>query len=253
MDTHSTKPAADSALPREAIRQLRKRNGMTLSDMSERTGLTISTISKLERGRISLSYDKLMLLSKALGVDIAQLLQPAPQATAGAAAPGGRQDGMNGGGRRVVQRAGEGQKVETSGYKHVYLATEFLNKGFTPLVGETKARTMEEFVAEFGDFIRHPGEEFALVLEGEIVFHTEFYGPVRLKTGDSVYFDSGMGHAYLKGSEEPCRIVAMCLPRGSDAEMLEPIISASERLASERAQAAPVPPRVTRAKARDGK
>ena len=121
MDTHSTKAAADSALPREAIRQLRKRSGLTLSDMSERTGLTISTISKLERGRISLSYDKLMLLSKALGVDIAQLLQPAPQGAAGAQAAVGRQEGMNGGGRRVVvarATGAEGGDADESGDDH---------------------------------------------------------------------------------------------------------------------------------------
>jgi len=252
MDTDSTN-AAESSSAREAIRHLRKRSGLTLKDVSMRTGLTMSTISKLERGRISLSYDKLMLLSKALGVDLPQLLGSAPHGAGGAPAAASPQGGMPGSGRRVVQRAGEGQKVETSGYKHVYLATEFLNKGFTPLVGETHARTMDEFIAEFGDFIRHPGEEFALVLEGAIEFRTEFYAPVLLKTGDSVYFDSGMGHAYLKGADEPCRIVAMCLPRGSDADPVEPLINASERHASQQAEAVPESPRVTRAKARSAK
>jgi DNA-binding XRE family transcriptional regulator len=250
MDTDSTN-AAESSSAREAIRQLRKRSGLTLKDVSMRTGMTMSTISKLERGRISLSYDKLMLLSKALGVDLPQLLGPPSRNAGGAQAAGSPQGGMpGGGGRRVVQRAGDGQKVETSGYKHVYLATEFLNNGFTPLVGETHARTMDEFIAEFGDFIRHPGEEFALVLEGAIDFHTEFYAPVLLKTGDSVYFDSGMGHACLKGADEPCRIVAMCLPRGNNADPVEPLINASERHASQREQAVPEPPRVTRTKAR---
>jgi transcriptional regulator with XRE-family HTH domain len=252
MDTHSTN-AAESSSAREAIRQLRKRSGLTLNDVSMRTGLTMSTISKLERGRISLSYDKLMLLSKALDVDLAELLGSASQGASSAQAAGNPQGGMPGGGRRVVQRAGEGQKIETSGYKHIYLATEFLNKGFTPLVGETHARTMDEFIAEFGDFIRHPGEEFALVLEGAIEFHTEFYAPVLLKTGDSVYFDSGMGHAYLKGADEPCRIVAMCLPRGSNADPVEPLINASQRHASQQTQAVPAPPRVTRTKARAAK
>jgi quercetin dioxygenase-like cupin family protein len=63
--------------------------------------------------------------------------------------------------------------------------------------------------------IRHSGEEFAYVLEGEIEFHTEFYAPVRLKPGESVYFDSGMGHAYLAASDGPCRILSVCTG-GSD-------------------------------------
>jgi DNA-binding XRE family transcriptional regulator len=244
MDTQGTNTAIDASTAQEAIRRVRKRSGMTLSDVSERTGLTISTLSKLERGRISLSYDKLMLLSKALEVDMAQLL------TAAASGANGSEAGMKGAGRRVVHRAGEGQKVDTKGYRQLYLATELLNKRFTPLLGELNARTMQEFTDEFGDFIRHPGEEFALVLEGEVVFHTEFYAPVRLMTGDSVYFDSEMGHAYLKGSDKPSRIIAICSPRGSDVEMIEPFINASERHASELARAMPAPPRIGRAKAR---
>ncbi|WP_067275817.1 helix-turn-helix domain-containing protein [Mitsuaria sp. 7] len=197
--------AIDSNLPGDHIRSVRRRLGLTLSDVSGRTGLAVSTLSKLEKGNMSLSYDKLMLLSKGLGVDMAELLVDAPGARA---APGG-------GGRRIVERAGEGQQVVTESYQQLYLATELLNKRVTPLIAEVNARTLDEFKAEFGDLIRHPGEEFAYVLEGEIAFHCELYAPVVLKTGDSIYFDSEMGHAYLKASDERCRVLATCAPRSS--------------------------------------
>jgi transcriptional regulator with XRE-family HTH domain len=215
--------------PGETIRALRKRDGLTLSDMSARTGLAVSTLSKLEKGNISLSYDKLMLLSKGLGVDIAQLLDSTAHAAASSASSG----------RRVVHRAGEGQLVETESYKQLYLATELLSKRFTPMIGEVKARTIQEFFAEFGDYIRHPGDEFVFVLEGEVELHTEFYAPVRLKAGESCYFDSDMGHAYLKASEAACRALVICSPRGSDSEMLGKFVDASERLASREAESAP--------------
>jgi hypothetical protein len=109
-----------------------------------------------------------------------------------------------------------------------------LNKRFTPLVVELRARSMDEFFAEFGDFIRHPGEEFALVLEGEVEFRSDLYAPVRLKVGDSVFFDSDMGHAYLKASDEPCRIVAACAPRGKEEKMIETFVNASEKHAATR-------------------
>ena len=225
----NTAPAAETN-PGEAIRVLRKRDGLTLSDLSQRTGLAISTLSKLEKGRVSLSYDKLMLISKGLGLDMAQLLDPAVRATA---MPYGA------GGRRVVHRHGEGQLVETKSYKQLYLATEMLQKRFTPLIVELRARTMEEFKEEFGDFIRHPGEEFALVLQGEVEFHSELYAPLRLKVGDSFYFDSEMGHAYLKASDEPCVIVAVCSPRGSDDHMIETFSSAADRHTAEPATPGP--------------
>ncbi len=229
---------------------------MTLSDVSARTGLAVSTISKLEKGQLSLTYDKLMLLSEGLAVDIAELLDPKPRAAAagGDATGGGAAGGAGGGGgRRVVHRAGEGQLIETRSYRHLYLATELLNKHFTPLVSEARARTIEEYLAEFGDFIRHPGQEFALVLEGEIEFHTELYTPLRLKTGDSVYFDSEMGHAYLKGSEGACRIVSVSSPGGGDGEVIKTLVNASERHASSLTPSPASPPRVVRRKPRTAK
>ena len=202
----SSSPDSKST-PGAAIRAQRKRAGMTLADLSARTGLAVSTLSKLEIGQISLSYDKLSLVSKGLGVDMAQLLnaEPAPVDVPAHAR-----------GRRVVLRAGEGLRVETRSYDQAYLATELLNKRCTPMVVELHARSLADFVAEFGDLIRHPGEEFAYVLEGEVEFHSDLYAPVRLGPGDSIYFDSEMGHAYLKATDATTRLVGVCAPRGRD-------------------------------------
>ncbi|MFG6463111.1 helix-turn-helix domain-containing protein [Roseateles sp. DXS20W] len=209
--------------PGEHIRSVRKRLGLTLSQVGERTGLAVSTLSKLEKGNVSLSYDKLMLLSRGLGVDMAELLHDAHGSTRPA---------PSGGGRRVVHRAGDGQVVDTQSYKQTYLASELLNKRFTPLIAEVRARTLDEFKAEFGDLIRHPGEEFAFVIEGEVVFHSELYAPVTLKAGDSIFFDSEMGHAYLKASEGTCRLVATCAPRNGQDEMTQHFLEVSQRHAA---------------------
>jgi len=212
--------AADAATPGATIRALRLDKGLTLAQVSERTGLAISTLSKLEKGHVSLSYDKLMLISKALAVDMASLVDPKAQAP--------RASGIAAG-RRIVHRAGEGQLVETHSYRQSYLATELLNKQMTPIFVELRARTLDEFKAEFGDLIRHPGEEFAWVLEGEVDFHSEVYAPLRLRVGDSVYFDSEMGHAYLKAADGPCRLIATCAPRGHDDAIAQVFASASDR------------------------
>ncbi len=225
--------------PGDHIRGLRKRLGLTLSDVSSRTGLAVSTLSKLEKGNVSLSYDKLMLLSKGLGVDMAELLAEAPGRNAAPEAVAS--------GRRVVQRAGEGQAVATQSYHQIYLATELLNKRFTPLIAEMHARTLDEFKAEFGDLIRHPGEEFAYVLEGEIAFHSEHYAPVILRVGDSIFFDSGMGHAYLKAADGPCRLVAACAPRNGQVETVtQPFLEASQRMSAPEATPAAAPAKAAR-------
>jgi transcriptional regulator with XRE-family HTH domain len=226
--------------PGDTIRAIRKKLGLTLNEVGRRTGMAVSTLSKLEKGRVSFSFDKLLSISKALGVDMAELLEPAPH-HAGAAT------GLRG--RRVVQRAGEGQLVETRSYRQVYLATELLNKRMTPIVVELRARSMEEFREEFGDLIRHPGEEFVHVLDGELEFHSELYAPLRLAAGDSMYFDSEMGHAYLNASDPPCRVVVSCAPRGRDESVIDAFMGASERHAANQEAPEPHAPR-RRGKAR---
>ena len=61
------------------------------------------------------------------------------------------------------------------------------------MVSRVKARSL----AEFGDLVRHDGQEFLYVLSGRVIVHTEFYGPMTLQEGQAMYIDSTMGHAYL--------------------------------------------------------
>jgi len=181
--------------PGLALRSLRKQKQLTLTEVSASTGLPISTLSKLENGKMSLSYDKLARLSASLEVDMAQLLDP------DAAAPQTRVQG-----RRSITRAGEGLAVETENYSHLYPGAELLNKRLVPIVAEPHARSL----AEFGELIRHPGEEFVYVLEGTVDLHTDLYAPARLEAGDSMYFDSGMGHAYIAVGLKRCRVLSIC-------------------------------------------
>jgi len=183
------------AKPGAVLKAQRRKHGWTLAEVSRRTGLPLSTLSKIENDKMSLSFDKLLRLSSGLGVDISALFN----GEAG-------EDGMPGGtGRRSVTRAGEGKAIETPNYSHLYPAWELLNKRIIPILAEPHARSLEEF----GELIRHPGEEYAFVLEGEVDLYTSLYAPVRLKAGDSIYFDSGMGHAYIAVGEGPCRILSL--------------------------------------------
>jgi transcriptional regulator with XRE-family HTH domain len=183
------------AEPGVALRSLREENGWTLAEVSKKTGLPISTLSRIENNRMSLNFDKLMRLSSALGVDMAQLLNPARLSDSATPRSG----------RRSVTRAGGGRLVETTHYKYHYQATDLLNKQFVPIIAEVRARSL----AEFGELIRHPGEEFALVMEGAVEVHTDIYEPLRLDVGDSVYFDSTMGHAYVAAAAGTCRILSV--------------------------------------------
>ena len=189
------------ARPGAVVRAVREQRGWTLAEVSERTGLSVSTLSKVENDKMSLTYDKLSRISKGLAIDIGQLF--AAGSPPSGAAPA-RVLGFSG--RRSLSRSGEGSVIDTPNYGHVYSATELLNKQMVPIFGQPKARTL----AEFGELLRHSGEEFSVVLEGAVMFHTELYAPVLLHAGDSVYFDSSMGHAYLRVGDGPCRVLTVC-------------------------------------------
>lgn len=195
----SANPGAGRAVarPGAALRALRKQNGWTLADVSRRTGLRISALSKIENGRVSLTYDKLSLLSEALGLDFAQLFQS--QSLEPQSAPSSPY------GRRCIVRAGEGKAIETENYSHLYVAADLLDKGFVPMIVECRARSLQEF----GILLRHDGDEFAYVLEGTLVVHTDVYAPAVLATGDSIYFDSRIGHAYVNGGDGTCRVLGI--------------------------------------------
>lgn len=200
-------PDTDAKLG-ESLRKIRKERGMTLIEAGERSGMPMSTISKIENNKMSLSYDKLLRICNALEIDISQLFSGSPAVEKSAAPPPS--------GRRSINRRGTGYAINTPNYSHLYPAADLLNKRSVPIIAEIHARSL----AEFGELIRHPGEEFALVLEGAVDLHTDLYAPARLETGDSIYFDSGMAHAYIAVGEGACRILSVCTSDEPNAEVM---------------------------------
>src|SRR5580698_5325190 len=63
-----------TAKPGEALKNLRKRNRWTLTDVSKKTGIPPSTLSRIENDQISPTYDLLLRLSNGLSLDLTQLL-----------------------------------------------------------------------------------------------------------------------------------------------------------------------------------
>jgi len=164
------------------ITDLRTRNGWTLKEMSQRCGIPVSTLSKVEHDRLSLTYDKLVQLSERLNISIADLFVQSESSSPTAIM-----------GRRSVGTIDSAVRVDTSNYEYYYLCTELRQKRMVPVVTRIHAQTIEEF----GQLVRHSGEEFIYVVEDAIIVHTEFYDPIELKAGESIYIDSGMGHAYV--------------------------------------------------------
>lgn len=169
------------------LRGLRMRHDWTLKEMSERTGIPVSTLSKVEHDRLTLTYDKLQQLSQRLNIRMSELFAEGDEAADPPVTA-----------RRSIGRTDRAVRVTTPNYDYYYLCTELRRKRMIPIVTHIRARSVEEF----GELVRHQGEEFIYVIEGRIVVHTEHYDPVVLGPGESIYIDSTMGHAYL--ADEGC-------------------------------------------------
>jgi transcriptional regulator with XRE-family HTH domain len=124
------------------VRELRKAKGWTLEQAAVQAGLARSTLSKIENGQMSPTYDALKKLAQGMAISVPQLFTPAPQAQVS--------------GRLVVTKTGEGQAHATATYEHELLAGGLTKKQMLPYRATIRARDMEDF----DGWVRHEGEEF---------------------------------------------------------------------------------------------
>jgi len=174
------------------LRDLRRSHDWTLAEVAQRSGLAISTISKVERGLMALTYDRMLQLARGLDVDMAELFTSEGEAFA----PGSF----------AVAPLGSFRRQETGNYVYEMLFSEIRNKAMTPMLGTLRAG----HGLNFDDFVRHPGQEFLMVLEGSVTVHAEDRPPVTLNAGDSIYFDSARGHLYSAAGRRDARILVVC-------------------------------------------
>lgn len=180
----------------ERLRQIRHERGLTLAIVAERSGLAVSTVSKVERGLMALTYDRFSQLADGLGVDMGELFSEY----------GDRFQA----GEVAVARTGEFRLHETENYVYEMLFPELWQKAMTPMMGTLRAfDTMR-----FDRFVSHAGEEFLLVLEGRVTVNLEGMAPVVLNKGESIYFDSNRGHLYASAGPDDARILVVCTKSG---------------------------------------
>ena len=180
------------------IRLLRQQKGWTLREMSEKVGIPLSTLGKVEADKLSLAYDKLQQFTSRLGMTMAEFLANQAPA-AGPAAPVVTA-------RRSLTGTGNSIRVTTQNYDYEYLCSDLREKRMVPIITRVRAHDL----TEFGEPVRHQGEEFIFVLEGSIEVHLQFYTPVTLAKGQGIYLDSTMGHAYVAKDCESALLLAVC-------------------------------------------
>ncbi|MDQ0472888.1 helix-turn-helix domain-containing protein [Labrys wisconsinensis] len=178
------------------LRERRAYHGWTLAEVSAMTGISTATLSKIENGLLSPTYEKILQLSRGLNVEIADLLGPQPVTDQPERILA----------RRSVSLQFAGGALETEFYTYTYLCSDVAHKRIVPIHIEVRASTE----AQMGELTSHVGEEFVVVLEGAVRIFSEYYEPIDLAKNDSLYLDSTMKHGYMSLDPKGSRLLVNC-------------------------------------------
>ena len=192
----------DRATFGKRLRSARKQFGWTLARLAALSGVSITTISRAERGQLALSYEKFSALGRALRMDMGSMFAEAGVPARPFAGP-------------VLTRSGEGVVYRGQSFSYEFLGTSAVGKQMHPVLGTVHARRVEGP----DDFARHPGEEFVYVLSGGIDVHFDNGEMIHLQRGDSLYFDSRVGHAYVSVSRQLARVIGVITSESSMMRM----------------------------------
>lgn len=172
-----SKRVGDDIGPR--LRALRLKHGLTLGDVAERSGLSASFISALERSQSGVSVAALERLLAVLGSTVLALLGDS-------ASPPSR-----------LVRASERHMLHMAGGK---IRIEQLSRG-TALM-EPQLFTVAPGGSSEGEY-RHEGEEFIFVLDGELDVQLKSLNEsYHLTRGDTLYFPSTGEHRWSNPGDQ---------------------------------------------------
>jgi transcriptional regulator with XRE-family HTH domain len=162
--------AEASSLPGHRFRRLRTRRGLSLAEVARATGVSVGFLSALERGQMRASVATLRRIARFYDMNIFSLFQTA------------------GDNPRLVRPAERKILQTESGVRMELLA--WGNTAMEPHLFRIKPG------GGSGESYAHEGEEFLHILRGEFEIWLSDKEHYRLKTGDSLYFESATPHRW---------------------------------------------------------
>jgi len=173
------------------VKTLRKSLGMSIVELSNKSGLSTGMISQIERELACPSVDSLWRIAQSLNVSIGYFFN--------------EQSNIN---KNPVVRKNERKALKMSPSNHLYeLLCPDLNKRI-----EFLHITLEPGNANVEKLFSHEGEECGVVIKGTLLIK---YGEQEyiLNEGDSIYLDSTLPHRYINiGNETSISVWAMTPP-----------------------------------------
>ena len=159
------------------VRAYRKKLGITVTDLSGATGISVGMLSKIENGNISPSLTTLQSLSNALGVPITAFFRGFEEPKSAS-----------------FVKSGQGVNIERRGTRagHQYQLLGHIENNSSGVIVEPYLITLTAESDIFPTF-QHEGMEFLYMFQGEVVYrHSDKL--YRMQAGDSLFFDADAPH-----------------------------------------------------------
>ena len=176
----------------EKIKELRESMGLTLQEISDKTGFSTAFLSQIENHLISPPLGALMKIANSLDIEIGRLFNQTNKAPFTIV----RKDE-----RTPTSRVASKEGVRY-GYSYESLAPDKINRKMEPFLVSLEPDSKK------GVPYNHDGEEFLFVLEGKVEIHLGNYTDI-LEPGDSIYYDSNVPHRVSCAEEKPAKIIAV--------------------------------------------
>jgi transcriptional regulator with XRE-family HTH domain len=173
----------------QAIRAMRQQKAMTLDELSERSGLSPSFMSLVERGRSSLALTSLFAVARALGVDVSELLPATEELHHG-----------HEGCQVARDYARDVMPIHVGDREYRFLSAQIKDRILEPLLVTIKAKITDPIS------YMHPGEEFAWVVSGEVIYVVEGQD-YRLGVGDCIHVDSTRSHGLRNETNQDATVL----------------------------------------------
>lgn len=163
------------------MQKLRKKKKITLEELSQKTGLPVSFLSEIEKGKISPTVSHILQISRALSVDSGSFLSEEEREK-----------------KRIKSFM---KRCESYSYRVLTPGAEKMHmKAFLVTIEPKQEHKMVEY--------RHEGEEFIYVLEG-ILEITVGKNKKILKKGESIHFDSSITHRLKNLSSQNTELIVV--------------------------------------------
>jgi DNA-binding transcriptional MerR regulator len=163
-------PTEVASLPGQRFRRLRTRRGLSLAQVAQATGVSVGFLSALERGQMRSSIATLRRIARYYRTNILSLFETA-----------GENPRLVRPEQRKILETGPGVRMELLAWG---------NTAMEPHLFRVKPN------GGSGESYAHEGEEFLHILRGEFEIWLNGKEHYRLKTGDSLYFESSTPHRW---------------------------------------------------------